>query len=160
MKGKGGQHNIKAAGRKAGVLYGAAAVGNGARAAFFPCYGQHPFRDVQPQHTGGAVVCGIHAVPAVPAPQVQHAAALKRRQHGLQRGPFARARKAKLGACHPAVFFKKYGVVISVFFHAVCLLYIFVRRRAKGAADKLFCGCAQGGLILRGIFVPAGNKPY
>lgn len=104
----------------------------------FPLLRQHPFRDVQPQHT----------------------AALKWRQHRLQRGPSARARKAKLRACPPAVFFKKYGVVVSAFFHAVCLLCIFLRHRAEGAADELFCGYAQGSLVLRGVFVTAGNEPH
>ena len=65
------------------------------------------------------MVCRIHAVPAISAAKVQHAAALKLRQHGLQRGPFARARKAKLRAGHLAVFFKKDGVIVSVFFHAL-----------------------------------------
>lgn len=83
MKGQRRQHNVKTGVWKAGVFHGAALVCDGARAALLLCHGQHFFRNIHPKHTGGAMVCRIHAVPAISAAKVQHAAALKLRQHGL-----------------------------------------------------------------------------
>ena len=81
------------------------------------CLLQHFLAQVNAQHLGRSVVCGIFAVPAVAASQIQYGHALQRRKQRLELVPLSGGGQPAFAAIHLSVLGEEHVVIIFVGHH-------------------------------------------
>ena len=111
---------------------------------------QHLFRDIQPQHMGGAVFTGPAAEPAITTAEVDHVQIMHRWQQCLERRPLRRSIEAADGAVQLAVALEKNGIVVDVLRHGKCSFEFCHQRHSGRAMESLESENAYSLMAARG----------